>query len=281
MVPMNLMTGSGKADFVVSGMWAKKAFEEAGKFGDAKQIASSQDKNFSFIPKISAGDVRSDADYLYIAWNNTIYGTQYKAVPQTGGIPIVADMSSCIFSEKINIDDFALIFACAQKMFGPAGLTAVIVRKELLGRAGANTPVYLDYKTHYDGDSLYNTPPTYCIYIAWLTLKHLKEIGGVEVVQKMTERRASRLYSFIDESSLFTIPAVSEDRSFMNALFVTGDGELDKKFIAQADSEGLVNLGGHRSTGGMRASMYNWLPDEAVDKLIDFMYRFEKDNKVK
>lgn len=278
MIPMNLMTGSGKADFLITGSWAEKACQEAGKFGDARVVASSKDQKFSFIPKVAAGEYRQDADYVHITWNNTIYGTKFPAVPDTGGRRLVTDMSSSILSEKIDVSGFDCIYAGAQKNIGPAGLTIIIVKKELVGHAKADIPTYLDFKTHADNGSLYNTPPAWCIYIAGEVFKYLRAGGGIEAMERINKRKAGKLYDYIDSSKLYTAPSAKEDRSLMNVVFVTGNEELDKKFVAEAKVEGLVQLNGHRSIGGMRASIYNAMPEEGVDKLIDFMKRFEDVN---
>ncbi len=279
MVPMNLLRNTKKADYVVTGSWAKKAYKEACKFGDIKVLASSEADTFTWVPKFGKDDVRPDADYVYITTNNTIYGTAYNYVPDTGDIPLVADMSSNILSQKVDVSKFGIIWAGAQKNVGPAGVTIVIIREDLIGFAGENTPVYLDYKIHADNDSMYNTPPCFAIYVAGEVFKHLKETGGVEAMEKRNREKAAMLYDYIDSSSLFKNPVAKEDRSIMNVVFVTGDAELDKKFVAEAKAEGLVNLSGHRSIGGMRASIYNAMPREGVEALIDFMKKFEKENR--
>lgn len=279
MVPLNLLRNSKKADYIVTGTWAKKAAAEAKKFGDIKIVASSEESTFSYIPKVNKEDFRADADYVHITYNNTIYGTHFGYVPDTGDIPLVADMSSCILSEEVDVTKFGLIYAGAQKNVAPAGVTIVIVREDLLGFAPADAPVYLDYKIHADNDSMYNTPPCFTIYVAGEVFKYLLKNGGVEAMHAMDVTKAEKLYQAIDESKLFKCPVAEDSRSLMNVVFVTGDADLDKKFIAEAKAEGLVNLGGHRSIGGMRASIYNAMPEEGVDKLIDFMKRFEEANK--
>ena len=279
MIPLNLFRKSKKADFIVTGSWAKKAAEEAAKFGTANVLASSKKDAFSYIPKVSPEDFSKDADYFYITQNNTIEGTRYTWLPETGDVPLVSDLSSMILSEELDITKFGLAFAGAQKNIGPAGVTIAIVREDLIGFAGPEVPTMLDYKIHADNESLYNTPPCYSIYIAGLTFQWLKGQGGVAGIQKINEKKAGMLYSAIDESKLFRCPTAVEDRSLMNVVFVTGDEVLDKKFTAEAKAEGLVNLGGHRSVGGMRASIYNAMPVEGVQALIDFMHRFEKDNR--
>jgi len=279
MVPLNLMTGSGKADFLITGQWAEKAYQEAAKFGDARAVASSKEEKFSFIPKVPAGEFRKDADYAHITWNNTIYGTKFPEVPDTGGLTLVTDMSSSILSERVDVRKFGCIYAGAQKNIGPAGLSLIIIKKELVGRAKEGIPTYLDFKTHADSGSLFNTPPAWCIYIAGEVFKLLAGRGGIPAMEEINKRKAAKLYDYIDGSTLYTAPAVKEDRSLMNVVFVTGDEGLDKKFVSEAKGEGLVQLNGHRSIGGMRASIYNAMPEEGVDRLIDFMKRFEGANK--
>ena len=276
MVPLNLMTRHRRAYYVNTGMWSKKAIAEARKFGEVIVPASSEDRTFSYIPELDADMFKGDADYVHITSNNTIYGTRYTKLPDTGGLPIVSDMSSCILSEVIDVNDYGLIYAGAQKNIGPAGLTVVIIRKDLIGRAPANIPTMLDYKTHADNGSLYNTPPTYAIYIAGLVFEHLLKNGGVPAMQKLNEQKAKLLYDYLDSSSLFKGTAEKKDRSLMNVPFVTGSEELDKKFIARCKEEGIVNIKGHRSVGGMRASIYNAMPIEGVKKLIEVMKDFEK-----
>ena len=279
MVALNFMGGSHKADNIVTGPWAKKAYEEAKKYGNIKLVATSEDKKFSYIPKVKKEDFRKDADYVYICYNNTIYGTHFPYIPDTGDIPLVADMSSCILSEKIDVTRFAAIFAGAQKNIGPAGVTVAIIREDMIGKAHPMTPVYLDYKIHADKESLYNTPPCFAIYVAGKCFKNLLEKGGVEAIEKKNREKAQKLYDAIDESKLFSCPVKGDDRSLMNVVMVTGKDELDKKFVKEAEDAGLVNLKGHRSIGGLRASIYNAMPDEGVEKLIDFMKRFEDENK--
>ena len=278
MTPLNLMNGSGKADYVITGQWAEKAYQEAAKFGDARVVASSKDQKYSFIPKVMASDFRQDADYAHITWNNTIYGSKYSGIPDTGGLTVVTDMSSSILSERIDVSKFGCIYAGAQKNIGPAGLTIIIIKKALVGHAKENIPTYLDFKTHADSGSMYNTPPTWNIYISGEVFKHLLQRGGLEAMEEINKRKAARLYDYIDGSKLYTAPVAAEDRSPMNIVFITGSEKLDKKFITEAKGEGLVQLGGHRSIGGMRASVYNAMPEEGVDRLIDFMERFEAQN---
>lgn len=275
MIPLNLLNGSKKADYIITGNWAKKAFDEAKKFGDIKAVASSEDENFSYIPKIKPNDIREDVDYIYICYNNTIYGSHYNEYPDVGDKILVADMSSCILSEEIDVSRFGLIFAGAQKNVAPAGLTMVIVRRDLIGKARENTPVYLDYSIHASKNSIYNTPPCWQIYIAGEVFKYLLEIGGIKAISEINRRKADKLYKCIDESKIFKAPVRKEDRSLMNVTFVTGDPDLDKEFIEGAKNENMINLSGHRSVSGMRASIYNAMPEDGVDALIDYMKRFE------
>lgn len=278
MVAANLMRQSKKADYIVTGSWSKKASKEAAKYGDVKVVASSEDKNFTYIPKVAKEDFRPDADYVYICANNTIYGSRYTQLPDTGAIPLVADFSSSILSEEIDVSKFGIVWAGAQKNVGPAGVVIVIIREDLIGFAPENTPSMMDYKIMDDNGSMYNTPPTYGIYIAGLTFQWIKRQGGVKALQERNIKKAKMLYDYIDGSKLYTAPVAKEDRSLMNVVFVTGDAELDKKFVAEAKEHGLVNLNGHRSIGGMRASIYNAMPIEGVETLIAFMKEFEKQN---
>ena len=279
MVPLNLLRNTKKADYIVTGQWAKKACQEAQKFGDIRVAASSEESVYTYIPKLARADFRNDADYVYITTNNTIYGSRFNYTPDTGNIPLVADQSSNFLSQVYDVNDFGLIFAGAQKNVGPAGVTIVIVRDDLIGHAPENTPIYLDYKIHADKGSMYNTPPCFAIYMAGLNFQWIKKQGGVPALQKHNEEKAARLYDHIDNSTMFSCPVAVEDRSLMNVVFVTGDKDLDKKFVAEAKEQGLVTLGGHRTVGGMRASIYNAMPDEGIDKLIDFMKKFEVANK--
>lgn len=279
MIPLNLLRKSGKADYAITGSWAKKAYKEACRFGDINVIASSEKDTFTWVPKFGRGDVRSDADYVYITTNNTIYGTAYNYVPETGDIPLIADMSSNILSQQIDVSKFGIIWAGAQKNIGPAGVTIAIVREDLIGYAGEKCPGYLDYKIHADNDSMYNTPPCFAIYVAGEVFKHIKATGGLEAMERRNREKAKMLYDYIDASSLYKNPVALEDRSIMNVVFVTGDADLDKKFVAEAKAAGLVNLGGHRSIGGMRASIYNAMPREGIEALIAFMKKFEEENK--
>lgn len=278
MVPFNLMTNYKKAHYVNTGAWSKKAIKEAKRFGQVNVVASSEEDTFSYIPKLTKDMFTPDADYVHITSNNTIYGTRYTSLPDTNGLPIVTDMSSYILSEEINVDDYGLIYAGAQKNIGPAGLTIVIIRNDLIGKA-QDVPTMLDYKTHADNQSLFNTPPTYAIYMAGLVFDWLLEKGGVSEIQKVNEYKAGLLYDFIDSSSLYKGTVAKEDRSLMNVPFVTGDAELDAEFIKGATAKGLTNLKGHRSVGGMRASIYNAMPVEGVQALIDYMKAFELAHK--
>lgn len=280
MVPLNLMTGSNKADFVVTGQWASKAQKEASRYGTANIVASSKDKTFSYIPQLDPATFSKDADYFHICLNNTIYGTRFTELPDTGNVPLVADVSSCILSEPIDVSRFGLLYAGAQKNMAPAGLTVVIIRNDLIGHAMEITPTMLNYQTHADaGKHLYNTPPCYSIYMSKLVLEWLKnEIGGLEEMKKINEKKAGILYDFLDQSKLFQGTVVKKDRSLMNIPFVTGNDEMDAKFVKEASEAGFVNLKGHRSVGGMRASIYNAMPVEGVEKLVDFMKNFEKAN---
>ena len=279
MVPLNLLSGSKKADYVLTGTWAKKAYKEACKYGDIRVIASSEDDKFTWVPKIKKEDIREDADYVYITTNNTIYGTKYNYVPETGDIPLVADMSSNFMSEVVDVNKFGMIWAGAQKNVGPAGVAIAIVREDLIGKADEKVPTYLDYQIHADNGSMYNTPPCFAIYVVGEVFKYLKSIGGVAEMEKRNYEKAKILYDYLDQSKLFTCPVAKEDRSIMNVVFVTGDADLDKKFIADAAEQGMVNLAGHRSIGGMRASIYNAMPKEGVETLVEFMKKFEEENK--
>ena len=276
-VPLNLMK-TGKADYVVSGQFSKKAYKEAQKYGDAKCIASSEDRTYAYIPEITPDMVREDADYVHVCYNNTIFGTKYPEVPNVGDKVLVADMSSCITSEPVDVTKFGCIYAGAQKNMAPAGLTVVIIREDLLGTEKEFTPVMLSYKEMAEADSMYNTPPCYAIYVAGLVYKWALKNGGLEAMKKRNEEKAALLYDFIDNSKLFKATADKKYRSMMNVCFVTGDADLDKKFCKEAEANGLSNLKGHRSVGGMRASIYNAMPREGVEKLVEFMKAFEEAN---
>lgn len=279
MVPLNLMNGSRKADFVLTGQWATKAYKEAARYGEAHVVASSKDKTFTYIPKLDPSMFSKDADYFYICMNNTIYGTVYHELPRTGSVPLVADISSCALSRPIDVSRFGLLFAGAQKNMGPAGLTVVVVREDLVGHARELTPTMFNYQTHADHGSMFNTPPCYAVYICGLVLDWLKNtVGGLENMEKINKKKAGLLYDFLDGSRLFHGTVVKEDRSLMNIPFVTGSPDMDAKFVAAAAEQGLVNLKGHRTVGGMRASLYNAMPVEGVEKLVDFMQKFEKAN---
>ena len=278
MVPLNLMTKNGKADYIVTGQWANKAYKEAARYGAAREVASSKDKTFSYIPKTTAADFDPEADYVHICMNNTIYGTKYNYIPETGDVPLVADISSCILSEPIDVSKFGMLYAGAQKNVAPAGVTIVIIRKDLIGNAMDITPTMLKYDTHSENGSMFNTPPCYTIYIAGLTFKWIKKMGGLEAMKELNEKKAKVLYDFLDNSKLFKGTVVPEDRSLMNVPFVTGNEELDAKFVAESKAAGFVNLKGHRSVGGMRASIYNAMPYEGVVALVDFMKKFEEEN---
>lgn len=279
MVPMNLMTGSGKADFVITGQWAKKAFSEASRYGQARAVASSADKTFSYIPELDKSMFDPEADYVHLCWNNTIYGTHYNEVPDVGDVTLVADMSSSILSEPVDVSKFGVIYAGAQKNMAPAGLTVVIIREDLIGKAMDITPTMFNYQIHADAKSLYNTPPAYCIYMLGLVLDWVvNEVGGVEKMNEINVKKAAMLYDYLDNSKLFKATVTGKDRSIMNIPFVTGNDELDKKFIKESIEAGFVNLKGHRSVGGMRASIYNAMPVEGVEKLVAFMKKFEEEN---
>lgn len=278
MIPMNLMK-NGVADYIVTGQWAKKAYQEACKYGKANKIASSEDKTFSYIPDCSDLPISEDADYVYICENNTIYGTKYKTLPNTKGKILVSDVSSCFLSEPIDVSKYGIIYGGVQKNIGPAGVVIVIIREDLITEdVLPGTPTMLQYKTHSDNGSMYNTPPAYGIYVCGKVFKWLKKMGGLEAMKKHNEEKAKILYDFLDESKLFKGTVVKEDRSLMNVPFVTGNEELDAKFVKEAKSAGFENLKGHRTVGGMRASIYNAMPKEGVQKLVEFMKKFEAEN---
>lgn len=277
-IPMNLMK-NGVADYIVTGQWAKKAYQEASRYGKAVKIASSEDKTFSYIPDCSDLPIDENADYVYICENNTIYGTKFKTLPNTKGKPLVADVSSCFLSEPVDVTKYGVIYGGVQKNIGPAGVVIVIIREDLIrDDVMEGTPTMLKYKTQADNDSLYNTPPCYGIYICGKVFKWLKKQGGLAAMKEYNEKKAKILYDFLDQSKLFKGTVVKEDRSLMNVPFVTGDKDMDAKFIAEATAAGFVNLKGHRTVGGMRASIYNAMPIEGVQKLVDFMEKFEKEN---
>ncbi len=278
MIPMNLMK-NGVAAYIVTGQWAKKAYQEACKYGKANKIASSEDKTFSYIPDCSDLPISEDADYVYICENNTIYGTKYKTLPNTKGKILVSDVSSCFLSEPVDVSKYGIIYGGVQKNIGPAGVVIVIIREDLITEdVLPGTPTMLQYKTHSDNGSMYNTPPAYGIYVCGKVFKWLKKMGGLEAMKKHNEEKAKILYDFLDESKLFKGTVVKEDRSLMNVPFVTGNEELDAKFVKEAKSAGFENLKGHRTVGGMRASIYNAMPKEGVQKLVEFMKKFEAEN---
>ena len=279
MIPMNLMKNR-KAGYIVTGQWAKKAYQEAKIYGEAIELASSADKTFSYIPDCSDLDIPDDLDYVYICENNTIYGTKYKKLPNTKGKTLVADVSSCFLSEPVDVTKYGVIYGGVQKNIGPAGVVIVIIREDLITEETLpGTPTMLKYKIHADNDSLYNTPPAYGIYICGKVFKWIKKMGGLEVMKQRNEEKAKILYDFLDSSELFKGTVVKEDRSLMNVPFITGDADLDAKFVAEAKKAGLESLKGHRSVGGMRASIYNAMPKAGVEKLVEFMGDFEKKNK--
>ncbi len=279
MVPLNLYRNSKKADFVLTGQWATKAYKEAARYGEANVVASSKDKTFSYIPELDSAAFDKDADFFHICMNNTIYGTRFTALPNTGDVPLVADISSCILSEPIDVKKFGVLYAGAQKNMAPAGMTVAIIREDLIGHAMDITPTMFNYQTHADNGSMFNTPPCYTIYMAGLVLDWIKEeFGGLEQMKAYNEKKAGILYDFLDNSKMFKGTVVKKDRSLMNVPFVTGDEELDAKFVGESKAAGFINLKGHRSVGGMRASIYNAMPIEGVEKLAAFMADFEKKN---
>ena len=278
MIPMNLMK-NGVADYIVTGQWAKKAYAEAQKYGKANKIASSEDKTFSYIPDCSDLPISPDTDYVYICENNTIYGTKYKKLPNTKGKTLVADVSSCFLSEPVNVSDYGIIYGGVQKNIGPAGMVISIVRDDLItDDVLPGTPTMMKFKTHADAGSLYNTPNCYCIYMCGKVFKWLKKMGGLEVMKQRNEEKAKLLYDFLDQSKLFKGTVVPEDRSLMNVPFITGNADLDAKFVKESKEAGLENLKGHRTVGGMRASIYNAMPKEGVEALVAFMKKFEEEN---
>ena len=277
-IPMNLMKNK-VADYIVTGQWAKKAYQEAGIYGKANKIASSEDETFSYIPDCSDLPISEDADYVYICENNTIYGTKFKTLPNTKGKTVVADVSSCFLSEPMDVTKYGLIYGGVQKNIGPAGVVIVIIREDLITEDTLpGTPTMLKYKIHADAQSLYNTPPAYGIYICGKVFKWLKKMGGLTVMKQRNEEKAKILYDFLDESKLFKGTVRKEDRSLMNVPFVTGNEELDAKFVKEAKEAGFENLKGHRTVGGMRASIYNAMPKEGVEALVAFMRKFEEEN---
>ncbi|MBQ8040955.1 MAG: 3-phosphoserine/phosphohydroxythreonine transaminase [Lachnospiraceae bacterium] len=278
MIPMNLMKNK-VADYIVTGVWAKKAYQEAQKYGKANKIASSEDETFSYIPDCSDLPVSEDADYVYICENNTIYGTKFKKLPNTKGKVLVSDVSSCFLSEPMDVEKYGIVYGGVQKNIGPAGVVIVIIREDLITEdVLPGTPTMLQYKIHADAESLYNTPPAYGIYMCGKVFKWLKKQGGLAAMKEYNEKKAKVLYDFLDESKLFKGTVRKEDRSLMNVPFVTGSDELDAKFVKEAKEAGFENLKGHRSVGGMRASIYNAMPIEGVEKLVEFMKKFEEEN---
>ena len=281
-VPLNLIKRTGKADYIVSGQFSGKAFKEAQKLGyDVKCIATSKEDNFDHVPVVTKDMIRPDAAYLHICFNNTIYGTKYPYIPDTGDIPLVADMSSCIISEPVDVSKFGVIYAGAQKNMAPAGLTLVIVREDLLDYAEEKMPTMLEWKTMAENGSMYNTPPCYTIYIAKLVYEWILGLGGLDVMKEMNVKKANLLYDYLDSQEYYIAPVQKESRSMMNVTFVTGDADLDKKFASEAAKAGLKNLKGHRSVGGMRASIYNAMPYDGVVALVEFMKEFAKNNPKK
>ena len=280
-VPMNLIKKTGKADYIVSGQFSGKAFKEAQKYGDVVCVATTKDDNFDHVPVVTKDMIRPDASYVHMCFNNTIYGTKFDYIPDTGDIPLVADMSSCIISEPVDVSKFGVIYAGAQKNMAPAGVTLVIVREDLLGDVLDCTPSMLDWQLMAENDSMYNTPPCYAIYVAGLVYEWIESIGGLEKMKEMNEKKANLLYDYLDSQDYYVAPVKKNSRSMMNVTFVTGDADLDKKFASEAAKAGLKNLKGHRSVGGMRASIYNAMPYEGVEKLVEFMKEFAKNNPKK
>ena len=278
MIPMNLMKNKA-ADYIVTGQWAKKAYQEAQKYGKVNKIATSEDKTFSYIPDCSDLPVSPDADYVYICENNTIYGTNFKTLPNTKGKTLVADVSSCFLSEPVDVTKYGIIYGGVQKNIGPAGMVISIIREDLItDEVLEGTPTMLKFKTHADAGSLYNTPNCYCIYMCGKVFKWLKKMGGLEVMKERNEKKAKLLYDYLDSSKLFKGTVEKDSRSLMNVPFVTGDKDLDAKFVKEAKAAGLENLKGHRTVGGMRASIYNAMPYEGVEALVAFMKKFEEEN---
>ena len=278
MIPMNLMK-NGVADYIITGQWAKKAWQEAQKYGQANAIASSADKTFTYIPDCSDLPINEKADYVYICENNTIYGTKYKKLPNTKGKILVSDVSSCFLSEPVNVSDYGIVYGGVQKNIGPAGMVISIIREDLItDDVMPFTPTMMKFKTYADANSMYNTPNCYCIYMCGKVFKWIKSMGGLAAMKERNEAKAKILYDYLDESALFHGTVVKEDRSLMNVPFVTGDKEMDAKFVKEAEQAGFVNLKGHRTVGGMRASIYNAMPVEGVEKLVAFMKEFEKEN---
>lgn len=277
-IPLNFMNGSGKADYIVSGQWGKRAYEEAARYGDVVITANSDDKNYSYFPKTKREDFRPDADYVYYCMNNTIFGTKAPYIPDTGDIPLITDVSSCFFSQPLDISKFAVVYGGAQKNVAPAGVVIAIVREDMLGKARDITPKMLNWQVHADNGSMYNTPPCYIIYMCKLVLEWIKELGGLEEMEKRNIKKAKILYDFLDNSKMFSSTVVPEDRSLMNVPFVSGDKDLDAKLIKEAAEAGFINIKGYKTVGGMRASIYNAMPIEGVEKLVEFLKKFEEEN---
>ena len=277
-VPMNLIKKTGKADYIVSGQFSGKAYKEAQKYGDVVCVATTKEDNFDHVPVVTKDMIRPDASYVHMCFNNTIYGTKFDYIPDTGDIPLVADMSSCIISEPVDVSKFGVIYAGAQKNMAPAGVTLVIVREDLLGDVLDYTPDMLNWQLMADNGSMYNTPPCYAIYVAGLVYEWIESIGGLDKMKEMNEKKANLLYDYLDAQDYYVAPVKKNSRSMMNVTFVTGDADLDKKFASEAAKAGLKNLKGHRSVGGMRASIYNAMPYEGVEKLVEFMKKFALDN---
>ena len=277
-IPLNLLSERKCADYIVSGQFSKKAYQEAKKYGDIAVAASSAGCNFTCVPELEQNGIRPDADYVHMCFNNTIYGTKFHYIPETGNIPLVADMSSCICSEPVDVSKFGVIYAGAQKNLAPAGLTIVIIREDLLGNAREDCPAMLDYKLMAENDSMYNTPPCWCIYMAKLVFEWILDMGGLEEMKRRNEEKAAVLYDYLDSQSYYIAPVEKKSRSMMNVVFVTGDADLDSKFAKEAGAAGLKNIKGHRSVGGMRASIYNAMPREGVEALVEFMKKFAEEN---
>lgn len=278
MIPLNLMNGSNSADYIVTGQFSGKAYEEAQKYGTANLAATTKPSGFTYIPSQEDLKLSPDADYVHICYNNTIYGSRWHYIPETGSVPLIADMSSCILSEPVDVNRFGMIYAGAQKNMAPAGVTVVIVRRDLIGKAAPTTPTVFDYAVQDKNGSMYNTPPCFGIYMIGLVLEYIESLGGLEAMKAANEKKAKLLYDYLDASKLFKNPVRPDCRSMMNATFVTGNTELDELFCKQATAEGLVSIKGHRSVGGMRASIYNSMPYEGVETLVAFMERFEKEH---
>lgn len=278
MIPMNFMKNK-KADYVITGQWAKKAYQEAQKYGDVKAVASSADKTFSYIPDCSDLPINDDSDYVYICENNTIYGTKFHTLPNTKGKDLIADVSSCFLSEPVDVSKYAMIYGGVQKNIGPAGVMIAIIREDLIPEeVDASVPTMMQYKIHVDNKSMYNTPPCYGIYICGKVFKWIKGLGGLAAMKEVNEKKAAVLYNFLDQSKMFSATVEPSSRSLMNVPFVTGNDELDAKFVKEAKAAGFENLKGHRSVGGMRASIYNAMPIEGVEALVTFMKKFEEEN---